>query len=150
MEKTRSTPTLRKQSILQQFVATIMKSSDASVSTAIPVVLLICYFVRCVIGTGSWSGSVLVFPLNSTYALGRGISPMYGDFEAQRHWLELTQHLSLSEWYLYDLQYWGLDYPPLTAFHSWICGHMYAWGTLACDMANKWQRNMYQAILVRA
>ena len=21
-----------------------------------------------------------------------------------------------------DLNYWGLDYPPLTAYHSWICG----------------------------
>ena len=21
-----------------------------------------------------------------------------------------------------DLQYWGLDYPPLTAYHSWLCG----------------------------
>ena len=23
-----------------------------------------------------------------------------------------------------DLMYWGLDYPPLTAYHSWICGYM--------------------------
>lgn len=23
-----------------------------------------------------------------------------------------------------DLMYWGLDYPPLTAYHSWICGFM--------------------------
>lgn len=21
-----------------------------------------------------------------------------------------------------DLLYWGLDYPPLTAYHSWLCG----------------------------
>ena len=21
-----------------------------------------------------------------------------------------------------DLNYWGLDYPPLTAYHSWVCG----------------------------
>lgn len=26
--------------------------------------------------------------------------------------------------YFYDLPYWGLDYPPLTAYHSWICGKM--------------------------
>lgn len=45
-----------------------------------------------------------------------------GDFEAQRHWMELTWQLPLSEWYWYDLQYWGLDYPPLTAYVSWICG----------------------------
>ena len=23
-----------------------------------------------------------------------------------------------------DLQYWGLDYPPLTAYHSKVCGYM--------------------------
>jgi alpha-1,3-glucosyltransferase len=48
--------------------------------------------------------------------------PMHGDFEAQRHWIEITTHLSVSKWYFYDLQYWGLDYPPLTAYHSWLCG----------------------------
>jgi alpha-1,3-glucosyltransferase len=50
--------------------------------------------------------------------------PMHGDFEAQRHWMELTTHLPVSQWYFYDLQYWGLDYPPLTAYHSWLCGKM--------------------------
>jgi alpha-1,3-glucosyltransferase len=45
-----------------------------------------------------------------------------GDFEAQRHWMELTLHLPIHEWYWYDLQYWGLDYPPLTAYISYICG----------------------------
>lgn len=50
--------------------------------------------------------------------------PMHGDFEAQRHWMEITTHLPASMWYFYDLPYWGLDYPPLTAYHSWICGKM--------------------------
>jgi len=50
---------------------------------------------------------------------------MYGDFEAQRHWMELTIHLPVSLWYFYDLQWWGLDYPPLTAYHSWLLGKMY-------------------------
>lgn len=35
--------------------------------------------------------------------------PMYGDFEAQRHWLEITRHLPVGQWYWYDLPYWGLD-----------------------------------------
>ncbi|OUC43553.1 ALG6, ALG8 glycosyltransferase family protein [Trichinella nativa] len=47
--------------------------------------------------------------------------PMYGDFEAQRHWMEITVNLPLREWYMHtnsnDLMYWGLDYPPLTAYH---------------------------------
>lgn len=53
---------------------------------------------------------------------GAGKPPMFGDFEAQRHWMEITYHLPPSQWYFYDLQYWGLDYPPLTAFVSWLCG----------------------------
>ncbi|KAL2831082.1 ALG6, ALG8 glycosyltransferase family-domain-containing protein [Aspergillus cavernicola] len=53
---------------------------------------------------------------------GFQIPPMHGDFEAQRHWMEITIHLPLSKWYTYDLQYWGLDYPPLTAYHSWLLG----------------------------
>lgn len=39
--------------------------------------------------------------------------------------MEITTHLPISKWYLYDLQYWGLDYPPLTAYHSWLLGKMY-------------------------
>ena len=45
-----------------------------------------------------------------------------GDFEAQRHWMELTWHLPIGEWYWHDLEYWGLDYPPLTAYVSYVCG----------------------------
>ncbi|KAI4122324.1 MAG: hypothetical protein LQ338_005884 [Usnochroma carphineum] len=53
---------------------------------------------------------------------GFNVPPMHGDFEAQRHWMEITTHLPISQWYFYDLQYWGLDYPPLTAYHSWLLG----------------------------
>ncbi|XP_034946557.1 probable dolichyl pyrophosphate Man9GlcNAc2 alpha-1,3-glucosyltransferase [Chelonus insularis] len=51
---------------------------------------------------------------------------MFGDYEAQRHWQEITYNLPVHEWYINstynDLQYWGLDYPPLTAYHSLIMG----------------------------
>lgn len=47
---------------------------------------------------------------------------MFGDYEAQRHWLEITHHLPITQWYFHDLHYWGLDYPPLTAFHSKLLG----------------------------
>lgn len=50
--------------------------------------------------------------------------PMHGDFEAQRHWMELTIHLPVTHWYFHDLEWWGLDYPPLTAYHSWILGYV--------------------------
>lgn len=39
--------------------------------------------------------------------------------------MELTNHLPISQWYFYDLQWWGLDYPPLTAYHSWLLGKLY-------------------------
>lgn len=48
---------------------------------------------------------------------------MYGDFEAQRHWIELTGNLPVTSWYTYNTSYWGLDYPPLTAYHSLLLYH---------------------------
>lgn len=53
---------------------------------------------------------------------GMSKPPMLGDFEAQRHWLEITTHLPPSQWYRYDAKYWGLDYPPLSAYHAWLLG----------------------------
>jgi alpha-1,3-glucosyltransferase len=47
---------------------------------------------------------------------------MHGDYEAQRHWMEITTQLPISQWYFHDLEWWGLDYPPLTAYHSWLLG----------------------------
>jgi alpha-1,3-glucosyltransferase len=37
---------------------------------------------------------------------GKGKSPMFGDYEAQRHWMELTNNIPLDKWYFFDLQYW--------------------------------------------
>ena len=56
--------------------------------------------------------------------IGQDTPYMYGDYEAQRHWMEITYHLPFRQWYRYDLQYWGLDYPPLTAYASWLCGYV--------------------------
>ncbi|MCP9261734.1 ALG6 [Dirofilaria immitis] len=57
---------------------------------------------------------------------GHATPPIYGDYEAQRHWMEITYHLPVNQWYVNgsdnDLNYWGLDYPPLTAYHSWFLG----------------------------
>ncbi|XP_073498755.1 dolichyl pyrophosphate Man9GlcNAc2 alpha-1,3-glucosyltransferase isoform X2 [Phyllobates terribilis] len=54
--------------------------------------------------------------------------PMFGDYEAQRHWQEVTLNLPVKQWYFNssdnDLLYWGLDYPPLTAYHSLLCGYI--------------------------
>ena len=57
---------------------------------------------------------------------GAGKPPMFGDYEAQRHWQEITVNLDVKDWYRNssrnDLMYWGLDYPPLTAYHSYAIG----------------------------
>ncbi|KAJ7044140.1 glycosyltransferase family 57 protein [Mycena alexandri] len=74
----------------------------------VPSALLAATCLKATLGLGSYSG--------------QGTPPMFGDYEAQRHWMELTIHLPIRRWYTYDLQYWGLDYPPLTAYVSWLCG----------------------------
>lgn len=72
------------------------------------IIIIFAIIIRCAVGLGSYSGEKT--------------PPMFGDFEAQRHWLEITTNLPITQWYFYDLEYWGLDYPPLTAYHSWILG----------------------------
>jgi alpha-1,3-glucosyltransferase len=37
--------------------------------------------------------------------------------------MEITNNLPTNQWYYYKLDYWGLDYPPLTAYHSWLLGY---------------------------
>ena len=84
--------------------------SSTSQWIVLPLILMITGVFRWVVGFWGYSGF--------------GKTPMHGDFEAQRHWMEITTSLPVSMWYYYDLPYWGLDYPPLTAYHSWICGQM--------------------------
>nr|XP_006634979.1 PREDICTED: dolichyl pyrophosphate Man9GlcNAc2 alpha-1,3-glucosyltransferase isoform X1 [Lepisosteus oculatus] len=71
--------------------------------------------------TARWAVSL------SSYS-GAGKPPMFGDYEAQRHWQELTYNLPVQQWYFNtsdnNLLYWGLDYPPLTAYHSLLCAHV--------------------------
>ncbi|KAG4131420.1 hypothetical protein ERO13_D09G205800v2 [Gossypium hirsutum] len=57
---------------------------------------------------------------------GARTPPKFGDYEAQRHWMEITLNLPPKDWYrnssVNDLSYWGLDYPPLTAYQSYVHG----------------------------
>ncbi|XP_031553911.1 dolichyl pyrophosphate Man9GlcNAc2 alpha-1,3-glucosyltransferase-like [Actinia tenebrosa] len=75
----------------------------------------------CVLGAVVLRWSVSLGPYS-----GKGKPPMFGDYEAQRHWQEITYNLPINQWYYNtsdnNLLYWGLDYPPLTAYHSWLCG----------------------------
>lgn len=107
-------------------------------------VLLVLLAVRLLIASQGHSGTkkpfyysaTRRFPIRTSDTLlcalestGEGDPPKFGDYEAQRHWMEITTALPVSEWYFNttknDLQYWGLDYPPLTAMHSWLCGKAY-------------------------
>lgn len=72
------------------------------------VLVAVAVIVRAAVGLGPYSGYQS--------------EPMRGDFEAQRHWMEITVHLPMSQWYFHDLEWWGLDYPPLTAYHSRLFG----------------------------
>ncbi|XP_012662643.1 dolichyl pyrophosphate Man9GlcNAc2 alpha-1,3-glucosyltransferase [Otolemur garnettii] len=78
------------------------------------VVVLIGLTVRWTVSLNSYSGA--------------GKPPMFGDYEAQRHWQEITFNLPIKQWYFNssdnNLLYWGLDYPPLTAYHSLLCAYV--------------------------
>ncbi|KGL92461.1 Dolichyl pyrophosphate Man9GlcNAc2 alpha-1,3-glucosyltransferase [Charadrius vociferus] len=78
------------------------------------ITVLLALTVRWTVSLGSYSGA--------------GKPPMYGDYEAQRHWQEVTYNLPIRQWYFNtsdnDLLYWGLDYPPLTAYHSFLCAYI--------------------------
>lgn len=57
---------------------------------------------------------------------GEATPPMYGDYEAQRHWMEVALALPPRLWYRdapgNNLTYWGLDYPPLSGYASRAAG----------------------------
>ncbi|NWW19672.1 ALG6 glucosyltransferase, partial [Falcunculus frontatus] len=78
------------------------------------ITVLLALTVRWAVSLGSYSGA--------------GKPPMYGDYEAQRHWQEITYNLPIRQWYFNtsdnNLLYWGLDYPPLTAYHSFVCAYI--------------------------
>ncbi|KAF9899755.1 Glucosyltransferase-like protein [Linnemannia zychae] len=76
--------------------------------TAVWIAVAVAVLIRWVVGLGPYSG--------------QGVPPRFGDYEAQRHWMELTIHRPIREWYSDQSKWWDLDYPPLTAYVSWLCG----------------------------
>jgi alpha-1,3-glucosyltransferase len=80
-------------------------------ASAVPTVILIslaALLIRVLVSVGPYSG--------------QGAAPKFGDYDAQRHWMELTPHLTPADWYRNtsdnDLVYWALDYSPLFAYQS--------------------------------
>ena len=41
--------------------------------------------------------------------VGKDKPPLFGDFEAQRHWMDVTVHRPMKEWYTYAPDWWLLD-----------------------------------------
>ncbi|PHH49921.1 Dolichyl pyrophosphate Man9GlcNAc2 alpha-1,3-glucosyltransferase [Ceratocystis fimbriata CBS 114723] len=105
-------------------------SSSSDTYGKAPTFPLASFFWPARSGMTSWEILPLTLMAAGLFRLAVGLwgysgfqkPPMFGDYEAQRHWMELTLHLPISQWYFHDLQWWGLDYPPLTAYHSWLCG----------------------------
>ncbi|SLM37680.1 glycosyltransferase family 57 protein [Lasallia pustulata] len=104
--------------------------TDAKTITQRPAFPLVAFFWPARRPTSQWLVLPLILMAVGLFRWTTGFwgysgfqtRPMHGDFEAQRHWMEITTHLPISQWYFYDLEYWGLDYPPLTAYHSWLLG----------------------------
>ncbi|KAH7722777.1 ALG6alpha-1,3-glucosyltransferase precursor [Aphelenchoides avenae] len=93
--------------------------------------LAVFVLLQVAISSGSYSGTFQSLCESPAWSSGYRKPPMHGDFEAQRHWMEITLHVPVSQWYFNttdnDLDYWGLDYPPLTAYHSWLLGKVSHW-----------------------
>ena len=46
-----------------------------------------------------WCALLLRYMVSLWPYSGQGDKPMHGDFEAQRHWMEITTNLPLAQWY---------------------------------------------------
>ena len=92
--------------------------------TVLPIILMVVGLFRWAAGLWGYSGMSSAHGPSAMLTLYLGFQnpPMHGDYEAQRHWMEIATQLPISQWYFHDLQWWGLDYPPLTAYHSWAMG----------------------------
>ena len=99
---------IEEDSALRSFVR--WASKNGLKEACLPIGILAVVLVKWITGLGSWSG--------------KGMPPMFGDFEAQRHWMELTLHVQYQRWYFYGPEWWQLDYPPISAWASLICGKM--------------------------
>jgi len=106
-----------------------MISSINEGSFKLTMIIIVCFglLLRVLTGLGPYSGTDSVFSENF-FPQGYNNPPDFGDYEAQRHWLELTFNTPMDEWYtcspVNNLSYWRLDYPPLTAYHSLFLGHL--------------------------
>ncbi|KAF9091793.1 Glucosyltransferase-like protein [Mortierella sp. GBA35] len=107
-EQTTATPEAPKLKNLAVYRYATWLEENQLKKTAVWIAVAAAVLVRWTVGLGPYSG--------------QGLPPRFGDYEAQRHWMELTIHRPIREWYSDQSKWWDLDYPPLTAYVSWICG----------------------------
>ncbi len=71
--------------------------------------------IKWLVGMGGYSGrsasrsASIIAEYGDVNMSGKGKLPMYGDFEAQRHWMEVTTHVPIKQWYAYGSEWWQLD-----------------------------------------
>ncbi|ONK67989.1 uncharacterized protein A4U43_C05F6000 [Asparagus officinalis] len=108
MAKKKQRPTPETLTLTQEFPW----STKTLTPPTTALILLFSLLVRVLVSLGPYSG--------------QSTPPMYGDYEAQRHWMEIALNLPIKDWYrnstANNLSYWGLDYPPLTAYQSLFHG----------------------------
>ncbi|KAA1101668.1 Glucosyltransferase-like protein [Puccinia graminis f. sp. tritici] len=97
------------QSPIRKTIGSFIKAGQSR-SSIIAYSILFILLWKSLVGLGPYSGY--------------RCPPLFGDLEAQRHWMAVTVELKLKQWYSFDLEYWGLDYPPLTAYHSLLLGYV--------------------------
>ena len=71
-----------------------MQKEAGITKTDILVIVLISITIRYLISLNNFSGRILA----SRFILGHAKPPMFGDMEAQRHWMEITVHLPRYDW----------------------------------------------------
>ena len=114
----------RRLSLITGVKQSVMQSMDIVSRKLSPVFLVLlvvgfALFVRIAVSLNSFSGE---FPPLLAFVrfkkkffhvhAGAGKPPLYGDYEAQRHWMEITYHLPVSEWYV-PLCYTRNAHPPV-------------------------------------
>ena len=113
----------------------LLEERETSLGVSLWMILWLALFLR--VGMSFWPYS------------GEGQPPFFGDFEAQRHWKEITRNFRPGDWYGTEPNYWPLDYPPLTAYHEWLMGKVGEFfmeiSTYERNWAESWWNNSNQS-----
>ncbi len=99
--------------------------------------------------------SILLKTLTGLYEYnGENKPPKYGNFETQRHWMEITINLKITDWYNDSVSnpkdYWPIDYPPLSAYHSYIFGYFFKYlipDSMALFKSHGYENNIFKILM---